>query len=57
MGRSDFIILFMSYFFLFIYFLIIFLVFIPLTCIRYIYKSFCNNTSNCKFGNTSECER
>ena len=38
MGRSDFIILFMSYFFLFIYFLITFLFFIPLTCIRYTQK-------------------
>ena len=38
-GRSDFIILFMSYFFLFIYFFIIFLFFIHLTCIRYIYKT------------------
>ena len=56
-GRSDFIILFMSYFFLFIYFLLIFIFFIPLTCIRYIYKNFCNNTSYCKFGNTRECER
>ena len=41
-------------FFLFIYFFIIFC--IPLTCIRYIYKNFCNNTSYCKFGNTRECE-
>ena len=33
--RSDIIILFMSYFFLFIYFfMIIFLFFIPITCIR-----------------------
>ena len=56
-GRSDFIILFMSYFFLFIYFFIIILFFIHLTCIRYIYKNFCNNTSYCKFGNTRECER
>ena len=55
-GRSDFIILFMSYFFLFIYFFIIFLLFfIPLTCIRYIYKTFCNKTSFCKFGNAREC--
>ena len=53
-GRSDFIFLFMYYFF---YFFIIFLFFIPLTCIRYIYKNFCNNTSYCKFGNTRECER
>ena len=57
MGRSDFIILFMSYFFLFILFLFFFLFFIPLTCIGYIYKNFCNNTSYCKFGNTRECER
>ena len=42
--------------FLFIFFIII-LFFIPLTCIRYIYKNFCNNTSYCKFGNTLECER
>ena len=55
-GRSDFIILFRFLFFLFI-FLIIILFFIPLTCIRYIYKNFCNNTSYCKFGNTRECER
>ena len=38
-GGSDFIILFMSYFFLFIYLFIIFLFFIPLTCIRHIYKT------------------
>ena len=44
-------------FFLFIYFLLFFLFSIPLTCIRYIYKNFCNNTSYCKFGNTRECER
>ena len=58
-GRSDFIILFMSYFFyfLFIFFIIFFLFLIPLTCIRYIYKNFCNNTSYCKFGNTREYER
>ena len=56
-GRSDFIILFMP-FFLFIYFFYYYvLFFIPLTCIRYIYKNFCNNTSYCKFGNTRECER
>ena len=58
--RFDFIILFMSYFFLFIYFFAIFCYFfIILTCIRYIFKNFCNNTSYCKFGNTStsECER
>ena len=57
--RFDFIILFMSYFFLFIYFFVILLFFIILTCIRYIFKNFCNNTSYCKFGNTStsECER
>ena len=56
-GRSDFIILFMSYFFSFYFFFNIILFFIPLTCIRYIYKNFCNNTSYCKFGNTLECER
>ena len=40
-------------------FLLFFLFFIILTCIRYIFKNFCNNTSYCKFGNTStsECER
>ena len=38
-GGSDFIILFM-FFFLFLYFVIIFLVFIPLTCIRHIYKTY-----------------
>ena len=38
--RSDFIILFMSYIFFFLFlFIIIFLLFIPLTCIRYIYKT------------------
>ena len=42
--------------FLFFFFSII-LFFIPLTCIRYIYKNFCNNTSYCKFGITLECER
>ena len=41
---SDFIILFMAYFFLFIYFFII--LFIPLTCIRYIYKNFSQATVN-----------
>ena len=41
----------------FSFFLLLFLFFIPLTCIRYIYKNFCNNTSYCKFGNTRECER
>ena len=47
--RSDFIILFMSYFFFFLFiFFIIILFFIPLTCIRYVYK----NTSYSKFGNT-----
>ena len=57
-GRSDFIILFMSYFFSFyLSFYYFFLFFIPLTCIRYIYKNFCNNTSYCKFGNTREYER
>ena len=58
-GRSDlFIILFMSSSsFSFYYFFILFLFFIPLTCIRYIYKNFCNNTSYCKFGNTCEYER
>ena len=50
-GSSDFIILFMSFLFYF------FLFFIPLTCIRYKYKNFCNNTSYCKFGNTREYER
>ena len=55
-GGLIFLILFRSYFFLFILFIII-LFFIPLTCIRYIYKNFCNNTSYCKFGNTRECER
>ena len=46
-------------FFLFIYFFVILLFFIILTCIRCIFKNFCNNTSYCKFGNksTSECER
>ena len=34
-----------------------FFIIIPLTCIRYIYKNFCNNTSYCKFGNTREYER
>ena len=42
---------------LFFYFFYFFLFFIPLTCIRYIYKNFCNNTSYCKFGNTREYER
>ena len=55
-GRYDFIILFMSFFF-FLIFLIFFIFLIPLTCIRYIYKNFCNNTCYCKFGNTCECER
>ena len=36
-GGSDFIILFMSYFFLLNLFFILFLFFIPLTCIRHIY--------------------
>ena len=46
--RSYFIILFMSYlFFILFIFIIIFLFFIPLTCIRYIYKNFRNNTSYC----------
>ena len=44
-------------FYLFIYFFSNYLIFIPLTCIRYIYKNFCNNTSYCKFGNTREYER
>ena len=39
-GRSDFIILFMSFFFILFIFLFFFLFFIPLTCIRYIYKNF-----------------
>ena len=43
--------------FLFIYFYYYFLFFIPLTCIRYIYKNFHNNTSYCKLWNTRECER
>ena len=59
--RSDFIILFMSflfiYLFIYLFFYYYFLFFIPLTCIRYIYKNFCNNTSYCKFGNTREYER
>ena len=38
-GGFDFIILFMSYFFIFIYFIFYFLFFIPLTCIRHIYKT------------------
>ena len=52
-GGSDFIILFMS-FFLFIYFLFFFLFFIPLTCIRHIYKNICNNTNYCKLGGMRE---
>ena len=36
---SDFIILFMSYFFLFFFFKFFYYFFIPLTCIRYIYKT------------------
>ena len=58
-GRSDFIILFMSYFFSFYLFFLLFFFkfFIPLTCMRYIYKNFCNNTSYSKFGNTREYER
>ena len=56
-GRSDFIILFMSYFFFFLLIFYYFLFSIPLTCIRYIYKNFCNNRSYCKFGNTREYER
>ena len=40
-----------------LFFIFFFFIFIPLTCIRYIYKNFCNNTSYCKFGNTSEYER
>ena len=47
-------VLFFSFYSFFSYY---FLFFIPLTCIRYIYKNFCNNTSYCKFGNTRECER
>ena len=38
--RSDFINLFMSYLFFFLFFCYYFLFFIPLTCIRYIYKNF-----------------
>ena len=56
-GGSDFIILFMSYFFLFFLIFLFFLFFITLTFVRYIYKNFCNNTSYCKFGNTREYER
>ena len=49
-GGADFIILFM-FFFLLIYFVIIFfLVFIPLTCIRHIYKNKCNNINYCQYG-------
>ena len=43
------ILLFCSCFF-FLFYLFFFLFFIPLTCIRSIYKNFCNNTSYCKFG-------
>ena len=56
-GGSDLITLFMSFFYFFFIFYSFFLFFIPLTCIRYIYKNFCNNTSYCKFGNTREYER
>ena len=50
------ILLFCSCLFFVLFFLLSFF-FIPLTCIRYIYKDFFNNTSYCKFGNTRECER
>ena len=46
--------IFFSFYLFFYYF---FLFSIPLTCIRDIYKNFCNNTSYCKFGNTREYER
>ena len=48
-----------SFFFFFLFFCYFLLFFIILTCIRYIFKNFYNNTSYCKFGNTStsECER
>ena len=39
MGGSAIIILFMSYFFIFIYLLFYFSFFIPLACIRHIYKT------------------
>ena len=56
-GGGGLILIFCScLFYIFIYFFIIILFCIPLTCIRYIYKNFCNNTSYCKFGNTRECE-
>ena len=45
-GGRGLILLFSScLFFLFIYFLLFFLFFIPLTCIRHIYKNICNNTN------------
>ena len=52
-GAGSVHVLFFSFYLFFYYF---FLFFIPLTCIRYIYKNFCNNTSYCKFGNTREYE-
>ena len=56
-GGGGLILLFCSclIFYLLFIFLLFFLFFIPLTCIRYIYKN-CNITSYCKFGNTREYE-
>ena len=54
-GGRGLILLFSSclFFFLFIYYYF-FLFFIPLTCIRHIYKNICNNTNYCKLGNIRE---
>ena len=59
-GGGGLILLFSScliFFFLFIFLLLLFYLLSLYTCIRYIYKNFCNNTSYSKFGNTRECER
>ena len=48
---SDFIILFMFFFCFYLFCHYLFLVFIPLTCIRHIYKNICNNINYCQYVN------